>query len=51
VAAIDHKSSEKLGRDAGEALGIVTGIKIDHDIAKVISSADVLIDFTRPEAS
>ena len=51
VAAIDHRSSEKLGRDAGEAMGIVTGVKIDHDIAKVISSADVLIDFTRPEAS
>ena len=51
VAAIDHKSSDKLGRDAGEAMGIVTGVKIDHDIEKVISSADVLIDFTRPEAS
>ena len=51
VAAIDHRSCEKLGRDAGEAMGIVTGVKIDHDIAKVISSADVLIDFTRPEAS
>jgi 4-hydroxy-tetrahydrodipicolinate reductase len=51
VAAIDHKSSDKLGRDAGEAIGISTGIKIDHDITKVISSADVLIDFTRPEAS
>ena len=51
IAAIDHKSSHKLGRDAGEALGISTGINIDHDIAKVISSADVLIDFTRPEAS
>ena len=51
VAAIDHKSSDKLGRDAGEAIGISTGIEIDHDITKVISSADVLIDFTRPEAS
>jgi 4-hydroxy-tetrahydrodipicolinate reductase len=51
VAAIDHKSSDKLGRDAGEAIGISTGIKIDYDITKVISSADVLIDFTRPEAS
>ena len=51
VAAIDHKSSEKLGCDAGEALGIYTGIEIGHDIAKVISSADVVIDFTRPEAS
>ena len=51
VAAIDHKSSDKLGRDAGEAMGIITGVKIDHDIEKVISSADVLIDFTRPEAS
>ncbi len=51
MAAIDHKTSDKLGRDAGEAFGILTGIKIDHDISKVISSADVLIDFTRPEAS
>jgi 4-hydroxy-tetrahydrodipicolinate reductase len=51
VAAIDRESSEKLGRDAGEALGILTGVKIDHDINRVISSADVLIDFTRPDAS
>lgn len=51
VAAIDHKASDKIGRDAGEAIGISTGIIIDHDISKVISRADVLIDFTRPEAS
>ena len=51
AAAIDHKASHQLGRDAGEAIGLVANIKIDHDIERAISSADVLIDFTRPEAS
>ena len=40
-----------LGRDAGEQFGKSTGINITADTVKAIDGADVLIDFTRPEAS
>ena len=41
-AALEHDSSAMLGRDAGEFSGTPCGVKI---------SADVLIDFTRPEGT
>lgn len=40
-----------LGRDAGEQFGKVTGVKVSADIDAVLKGADVLVDFTRPEAS
>jgi len=49
--ALDSPSSGSLGRDAGEMLGKKTGIKVTANIEEVIQDADVLIDFTRPEAS
>lgn len=49
-AALDRADSPYIGRDAGEQLGKTTGIKVTSDVS-AIEGADVLIDFTRPEAS
>ena len=49
--AIDRADSPQIGRDAGEQFGKATGVKISHDIAPALQGADVLVDFTRPEAS
>lgn len=40
-----------LGRDAGEQLGKNTGVKVTSDVHAALQGADVLVDFTRPEAS
>lgn len=40
-----------LGRDAGEQFGMVSGVKVTADIDSALNGADVLVDFTRPEAS
>lgn len=49
--ALDRVGSPQLGRDAGEQFGRNTGVKISSDLRTVLQDADVLIDFTRPEAS
>src|SRR5690554_2862192 len=49
--AIDRVDSPSIGHDAGEKFGRVTGVKISSDPEGVLAGADVLIDFTRPEAS
>ena len=49
--ALDRPDSAQIGRDAGELFGKVTGIKISHDIDAALAGADVLVDFTRPEAT
>ncbi len=52
VAALDRADSPWLGQDAGLAFGQTTGVKISSGIdALAGSGADVVIDFTRPEAS
>lgn len=50
-AALDRAGSPMLGRDAGEQFGKVSGVKISADVAAALQGADVLVDFTRPEAS
>ncbi len=50
-AALEHATSELLGRDAGEMLGKPCGVKISADLAGALQGADVLIDFTRPEGT
>lgn len=50
-AALDCVGSPQIGHDAGEQFGRNTGIKITSDIAAALKDADVLIDFTRPEAT
>jgi len=51
-AATDHPSSLAVGKDAGELAGIDSlGVSVVGDLAFVLDDFDVLIDFTRPEAS
>lgn len=50
-AALDRNASPSLGRDAGELVGSPCGVKVTDDLAAALSGADVLVDFTRPEAS
>jgi len=40
-----------IGRDAGELVGAPCGVKISADVATALQGANVLVDFTRPEAS
>lgn len=49
--ALDRAGSPQLGRDAGEQFGRNTGVVISDDIEATLKDADVLVDFTRPEAS
>jgi len=49
--ALDRAGSEKLGADAGEQLGQMTGVTTTSDLDAALTGADVLIDFTRPEAT
>jgi 4-hydroxy-tetrahydrodipicolinate reductase len=49
-AALDNASSPALGQDAGQPFGRNSGVKVSSDIA-ALQGADVLVDFTRPEAS
>lgn len=50
-AALDRADNLSLGRDAGEQFGKMTGVKVTADVAAALKDADVLVDFTRPEAS
>ncbi len=52
TAAISRPGSISLGKDAGELAGIShIGVPVSDDLANVVDSFDVLIDFTRPEPS
>jgi 4-hydroxy-tetrahydrodipicolinate reductase len=50
VAALDRADSPLLGKDAGQSVGQTTGVVVTDDLS-VLAGAEVLIDFTRPEAS
>ena len=50
--ALEHAQSSLLGADAGELAGIgALGVKVVSDLAAVTGDFDILIDFTRPEAT
>ncbi len=51
AGALDTPASPALGQDAGLFLGRHTGVTIASDIEAVLSAADCLIDFTRPEGT
>ena len=51
VGALEHESCPLLGEDAGAFLGKKTGVAITSDIAKALTDAEFLIDFTRPEGT
>lgn len=50
-AALEHAASPALGADAGHTSGFDSGIVISADIDAALAVCDVLIDFTRPDAS
>jgi 4-hydroxy-tetrahydrodipicolinate reductase len=50
-AALDRAGSHLLEADAGSLVGATLGVKIGADVAAALDGADVLIDFTRPEAT
>lgn len=50
-AALDRAESPSVGRDAGELVGAPCGVKVSSDLAAALQGADVLVDFTRPQAS
>ncbi|MCL6556929.1 MAG: 4-hydroxy-tetrahydrodipicolinate reductase [Burkholderiales bacterium] len=50
-AALERPGSPFLGKDAGELIGAPCGVLIRDDAAAALSASDVLIDFTRPEAT
>lgn len=51
VAAFERPDSPLLGKDAGDVLGMPTGVAISSDVAAGLAQADCLIDFTRPEGT
>jgi 4-hydroxy-tetrahydrodipicolinate reductase len=52
AVAVSRPDSLSIGRDAGELAGISEiGIQVVDDLASVVDQFDVLIDFTRPDAS
>ncbi len=50
AAAFDRADSPDIGRDCGEFLGRTTGTRVTGDL-RALAGCDVLIDFTRPEAT
>ena len=50
TAAFDRADSAAAGHDCAEFLGRATGVSVVADLAS-LGEADVLIDFTRPEAT
>ena len=49
--ALDRADSPQIGQDAGVQLGKNSGVIITGDVTEALKGADVLVDFTRPEAS
>jgi 4-hydroxy-tetrahydrodipicolinate reductase len=50
AAALDRPGSPDIGRDCGEFLGRETGVRVTERL-DAIAAADVLIDFTQPQAT
>lgn len=52
TVAISRPNSAVIGKDAGELAGIgAVGVNVVNDLTSVMDLFDVLIDFTRPDAS
>ncbi len=52
VGATERPGHAAIGQDVGEVAGIgAVGVKVADGLAKIIMGADVVIDFTAPEAS
>ena len=50
-AALEHDASSYLGKDAGELIGVPNGTRISSDVGASLRGSQVMIDFTRPEAT
>ena len=50
-AALERPDSPFLGKDAGELVGSPCGVRISADLERSLADCDVLVDFTRPEAT
>lgn len=52
VGAVEHKEHKGIGLDGGELIGIgKLGVLISHDLNDIKEKADVIIEFSNPEAS
>lgn len=52
VGAVSHAVHPALGRDAGEVAGVgPLGVSLTHSLVDVLPPADVIIDFSVPEAT
>ncbi len=52
VAALEQPGGPRIGVDAGDVAGLgPLGVPVSADFDKVIGELDVLVDFTRPEAT
>jgi 4-hydroxy-tetrahydrodipicolinate reductase len=52
VGAVSHAVHPALGRDAGEVAGVgPLGVSLTHNLVDVLPPADVIIDFSVPEAT
>ncbi|MBO1520659.1 4-hydroxy-tetrahydrodipicolinate reductase [Oceanisphaera pacifica] len=52
TAAIEHAGSSVLGADAGELANVGRlGVSVTDDLSAVMDQVDVIIDFTRPDAT
>ena len=51
AGALDRADSPALGQDAGTFAGWASGVPVTADLAAGLQNAQVLIDFTRPEAT
>jgi 4-hydroxy-tetrahydrodipicolinate reductase len=51
AAVFEQPGRAALGQDAGAFLGLHSGVMVSADVRAGLKAADVLIDFTRPEAT
>src|SRR5512141_1214536 len=51
TAALELPGNAFLGKDAGELVGVPSGVRISADLGSSLAGCDVLVDFTRPEGT
>lgn len=51
AGAVERKGHPRIGSDAGEGLGIKTGVAVGDDLAACLVHGDVVIDFTAHDVS
>ena len=51
AGAIEHTASSYLGKDAGELIGAPNGCIISDDLDATLRDSQILVDFTRPDAT